>query len=467
MKKAEAVLEKVLKRITPDDVLRNETNKALASIKKATEDIIKPLKLNYTLAGSYLRDTWLPDKKEFDIFILFPESVTRENLEKMGLDIGKKIVKSLKGTYEIAYAEHPYIRAAIGEYAMDLVPCYDIRDAGKIKSAVDRTPHHNRYILKNLTPELPSEVRLLKQFCKGIGVYGSDLRVEGFSGYLSELLIIKYRSFKNLLIEAGKWEAGEVFIDLKSHHKGKKPDVHGKYPDQPLIVIDPVDRNRNVAAALSPANFEKFKEGAKSFLKEPAEKYFKPGRAVNVKGLSKAINKRKTMIISILFGRPDVVDDIIYPQMRRSAKRLKNMLEDADFRVIGQAVWCDEKDGIIFLELEVWSLPKIKKLIGPPTFSKKHSDEFTKKYKDIGRIWVEGKNLVTEVKRQFTDADKFVEHSLSVKKSILLKEGIASHIAESLSKDFSLLTDRMIIKKAEGSSEFAFFLSDYFKNKIL
>jgi len=153
--------------------------------------------------------------------------------------------------------------------------------------------------------------------------------------------------------------------------------------------------------------------------------------------------------------------------MRRSAKRLRNMLEGADFRVIGQDVWCDAKDCVLFLELEVWSLPKIKKLIGPPTFSKKHSDEFTKKYKDKGRIWVEGKNLVTEVKRQFTDAEKFVEHSLGVKKNILLQKGIASHVAESLSKDFSLLTDRMIMKKADGSSGFAFFLSDYFKNKIL
>jgi tRNA nucleotidyltransferase (CCA-adding enzyme) len=332
---------------------------------------------------------------------------------------------------------------------------------------VDRTPHHNTYILNNLAPPLSSEVRLLKQFCKSIGVYGSDLRTEGFSGYLSELLIIRSGSFLNLLRQAGNWEAGRVFIDLERHHKDRRPDVARKYPSQPLIVIDPVDRNRNVAAALSPANFEKFKESAKAFLRGPSGKYFRPGKAVNVKSLSKTLKQRKTKVVSIVFKRPDVVDDVIYPQMRRSARRLKSMLEDADFRVIGQDVWCDDRECVIFMELEVWNLPKIKKLTGPPTFSKKHSDEFTKKYTGRGRIWVEGNNLVTEISREHTDAVKFITKSLKAGKGRLHDTGIASYVAGSLSRGFSLLSDAGAIRKAEGSNEFAFFLGNYFKNKIL
>jgi tRNA nucleotidyltransferase (CCA-adding enzyme) len=467
MANAEAVLEKVLKRITPDEKERERTGGALSSIRKATEDAIKPLNLKYTLAGSFLRDTWLPDKLEFDIFILFPESVTRERLEKTGLDVGKKIVKALKGTYEIAYAEHPYIRAKVGGYDVDFVPCYDIKDASKIKSAVDRTPHHNRYILKNLNPKLSSEVRLLKQFCKSIGVYGSDLRVEGFSGYLSELLIIHSRNFLNLLRRAKDWEAGRVFIDLEGHHKDRKTDLKKKYPNQPLIVIDPVDWKRNVGAALSPANFEKFKESAGSFLKAPSLKYFRLSRTVNVKGISKTFKARRTRIIGIVFRRPDVVDDVIYPQMRRSARRVANMLEDADFGVLGHDVWCGSRNCVLLLELEVWSLPKIKKLTGPPTFSKRHSDEFTKKYEGRGRIWVEGSNLVTEIGRQHTDAERFLRARLKAKKPDLLQLGMASYVADSMSWRFSVISDEKVIRKAENCDEFAFFLSDYFKNKIL
>jgi tRNA nucleotidyltransferase (CCA-adding enzyme) len=467
MTTADKVVEKVLRKITPSDNERAATGRALDAVKKATEDVIRPMQLKYTLAGSFLRDTWLPDKKEFDIFILFPESVTRENLEKIGLDVGKKIVKALKGTYEIAYAEHPYIRAVIGGFAVDFVPCYDIRDASKIKSAVDRTPHHNRYILHNLTPRLSSEVRLLKQFLKSIGVYGSDLRTEGFSGYLSELLIIKYRGFLNLLRQARNWEAGKIFIDLAGHHRKGRPELKKRYPNQPLVAIDPVDRNRNVAAALSPANFEKFKESSKAFLTTPGEKYFRLDRRVSLRGLENEVNKRKTRMLAIVFRRPDIVDDVIYPQMRRSAKRIKNMLEDADFRVIGHDVFCDVKECIIFTELEVWSLPKIKKVIGPPTFSKKHSDEFTKKYSGRGRIWVEGTSLVTEVKREHTDAGKFLAKVLKTGKKQLHDAGIASYVAESLPRGFSLLTDGGVIRKAGANNGFAFTLGNYFKNKIL
>ncbi|UCD03378.1 MAG: CCA tRNA nucleotidyltransferase [Candidatus Aenigmatarchaeota archaeon] len=466
MNRADSVIEKALKRITPSAAERKNTEAVLSRIKQVTEDVIKPLHLKYTLAGSFLRDTWLADKREFDIFILFPESVTREGLEMKGLQIGKKIVKSLGGTYEIAYAEHPYTRATVEGYALDLVPCYDIKDAGKIKSAVDRTPHHNRYMTKNLKPILSSEVRLLKQFSKSIGVYGSDLRVEGFSGYLSELLIIRYRSFLNLLREAGKWEAGRVFIDLEKHHR-TRPDTKSKYPNQPLIVIDPVDRNRNVAAALSPANFEKFRESAKAFLEKPSDKYFSLDRKVNIKGLSKTLKSRKTRMLALSFSRPKVVDDVIYPQMRRSARRIKSMLEDSDFRVIGYDVWCDDRECLIFLEMDVWDLPKIKKLTGPPTFSRQHSDEFTKKYRGKGRIWVEGDRLVTEVKREFTDAGQFLKKVMGAKRKTLLDSGIASYVAESVSKSFSLISGAALIKKAARNDELAFSLSDYFKNKIL
>lgn len=171
---------------------------------------------------------------------------------------------------------------------------------------------------------------------------------------------------------------------------------------------------------------------------------------------------RNTRIISLVFSRPDVVDDVTYPQMRRSAKRISSMLEDSDFRVIGHDVWCDDKECLMFLELEVWSLPSIKKLTGPPTFSKKHSDEFSKKYRGRGRIWVEGDRMVTEVKREFTDAEKFLRKELTSGRKSLMDKGIASYVAGSVSKSFSMISGSALIKKAEGNNELAFFLSDYF-----
>ena len=268
MGKTEGMLKAVLKRISPGPAEKKRTEEVLQRIMSAAGEVAKKRGLKRTLAGSYLRDTWLPDKKEFDIFIMFPESVPRERLEKEGADAGKSIVRKLGGKFEIAYAEHPYIRAVIGGYSVDIVPCYDIKNPGRIKSAVDRTPHHNRYILKMLRPNLSGDVRLLKRFCKSMGVYGSDLRVEGFSGYLLELLVIKYGSFRNVVAEAAGWNAGRMIIDIEGHHGGKQKEREAmkRFRGQPLVVIDPVDKKRNVAAALSSANFELFKETCKAFL---------------------------------------------------------------------------------------------------------------------------------------------------------------------------------------------------------
>ncbi len=74
---------------------------------------------------------------------------------------------------------------------------------------------------------------------RGCGVYGSELKTQGFSGYLTELLIIHYGSFENTVKEACFWKPGEK-IDLMQHSKIKY--------DEPLVMVDPTDPKRNVAA---------------------------------------------------------------------------------------------------------------------------------------------------------------------------------------------------------------------------
>ncbi|MFH0956794.1 MAG: CCA tRNA nucleotidyltransferase [Candidatus Aenigmatarchaeota archaeon] len=468
MNRTELLLKKVLKRVIPTEKDREKTEEALKRIRAETQNVVKPLGIGYTLAGSYLRDTWLPDKKEFDIFIMFPEKVPRERLEKDGLSAGKAIAKALGAKVTIAYAEHPYVKATVGGYMVDFVPCYDIKEPGRIKSAVDRTPHHNTYILKRLTGELSSEVRLLKQFCKGTGVYGSDLKVEGFSGYLTELLIIKYRTFRNVLSEARHWEAGKIFIDLEGHH-GQHPGPKDMFPGQPLAVIDPVDRNRNVAAAVSCASFEKFRARCASFLESPDESYFFPRKeTLSAGALSSAFRKRKTFPLAVVFSRPaGIVDDIVFPQMRRSARRMEGMLSGADFRVMGSGVFCGEKECAVFLELEVWTLPSVRRVVGPTVFSCAHSGEFRKKYEGEGRLFVDGQDWVAEVGREVTEAQKALSVALKKSDAALMGAGIASHVARGIGKGFSILSGAGLFSKARSSKGFAAFLTEYLKSQTL
>jgi tRNA nucleotidyltransferase (CCA-adding enzyme) len=433
-----------------------------------------------------MRNTWLPNKKEFDIFIMFPESYSRETLEKLGLDIGKKITKKLRGEHVIAYAEHPYVRAKVftkpviekrmlrkkevagSSYEIDIVPCYAVKSAEKIKSAVDRTPFHNKWLYDNMSPALASQVRLLKQFAKGIGVYGSDAKVLGVSGYLCELLIIQYKSFKHFLDHASKWEAGQVFIDLEEHHKDDRDSISKEFKTQPLIVIDPVDPKRNVASNFSPENFVKLVKSSRDFLEKPGSQFFFPEKEkANSGELKKIMESRGTRMLGLKFQKPDVIDDILWPQLRRTSRRLASILREHEFIVMGKDTFCTEKDCIMIFEMEVWSLPKIRKLTGPFISARKHSDEFISKYRGSGRIWVEGSAWVAEIKRKFTEADQKLKDSLKDTEKNLLAKGIASHPAHVISKKFEILDSKEILKLAKKNPGFAEFLKNYFGKRVV
>ena len=351
------LLSQVLKEIKPkkedERKVTSLANKCLKMAKKMAKKYgAKPM-----LVGSLTRKTWLPDKKEFDVFILFPPEVSVSSLEKRGLSIGKKLIKKLGGTYVIEYAQHPYVSGTVKGVSIDVVPCFAVKDASSIKSAVDRTPFHVRWLKKHLKKKQADDVRLLKAFLKSHELYGADAKTQGFSGYLTELLIIKYKSFLGLLKACSKWTVGEI-IDLEKHYpKSEHRKIRKMFKGQPLIVIDPVDKNRNVAAALSVENFFKFKKYARDFLEKPSRESFfgKERRALTDVEFSRIRFSRGTKIVLVMFKPPKVVPDILWPQLRKFGERLKNILEEKkyEFRVYGWDVYTNEEDlALVLLEME-------------------------------------------------------------------------------------------------------------------
>ncbi len=140
-------------------------------------------------------------------------------------------------------------------FEVDLVPCYLVEDASRLMSAVDRTPFHTKYVGSRIIGR-EDDVLLLKQFMKGVNVYGSELKVGGFSGYLAELLVLCYGSFAAVLQAASAWRPGQR-LDLEGHGIGRH--------DEPLIMVDPVDPGRNVAAALTLDKMLQFASGGALF----------------------------------------------------------------------------------------------------------------------------------------------------------------------------------------------------------
>lgn len=459
MDKTDRILAAVLKKVTPDQRAQQAITAITQRVQEAAQEVSAPHGFRYTLAGSFLRDTWMPHKKEFDLFILLPEDLDRQTLEEKGLEIGRRIVQKLGGAYKVAYAEHPYVRAQIQGYSIDIVPCYHVASAAQIKSAVDRTPFHNRWLAEHFRKEQAGQARLLKQFTTGLGIYGSDAQTEGFSGYLSELLIVHYGSFRRLVTEAARWEPG-MHIDLMKH---KDPGV--RFAD-PLIVIDPVDPKRNVAAVLSPANFMRLVSACRQFVQKPSLTFFFPTtRRPRIGTLRQTMKKRGTRLIAVQFRRPDVLPDIWYPQLRKTAKRLEHILAEYDFRAMNSGVWSSGAQAVILFEMEVWSLPRTRKLRGPEIFARKRARQFLTKYRS-GRTWVEGDCWVAEISRKYQAADAKLRDTLSETAAILRAKGIASLVAESVAKRFALLDEKRMLALAKKEADFAVFLDGFFSKTV-
>ncbi len=227
-----------------------------------------------------------------------------------------------------------------------------------------------------------------------------------------------------------------------------------------MIVIDPVDPNRNVASVLSPPNFVRFVAAAKAFLARPSGEFFFPQHEVDVNKLERLLLERETKMLAVEFARPNVLPDILYPQLRKTAQRLAKVMKENEFAPMGYEVFSDGRSYII-LELEVWKLPHGRKLVGPPVFSRVHTRQFVGKYRGKGRVWTEGDKYVAEIKREFTTADSKIMEFLGDDVDVLKEKGIASYIAESVCKGFRVLDEGGIIRRAKKDNEFAWFLWEY------
>lgn len=423
------ICKAVIARIRPDEGEKRQVKAVIgiiiAKINKTALE--RDIEAHAISVGSTARNTWISGEADIDIFIMFPAEMSEEDLKEKGL----ALAKSISDRYEERYASHPYIHAYFydaevrTEHEADLVPCFSVKDASLLKSAVDRTPFHNEYVTKRI-PGLEEEVLLLKQFLKSAGIYGSEQRRKGFSGYLCELLVLRYSSFAALLRNASKWQYGER-IEIEGGGKYKGEDA--------LIVIDPVDPNRNVAAAVSLDSFCRLIDAARDFLACPDASFFamEKKKEMSRAEFEKRIKERGTEFVMVLFEAPDVVEDILFPQLRKAEASVTNLIERNGFTVYRSDVSVEGDKAFLIFELLVWNLPQVKKHVGPPVTSKYHSEQFKSKYKPIHfRKRIENGRYVVEVERKYTDV-------VGLLKNELRSCSLGKQVSESIDREYEVL----------------------------
>jgi tRNA nucleotidyltransferase (CCA-adding enzyme) len=433
--------------VDPDPGERERLRDAVEAVLRETRAAIAdlPVEADAMQVGSTARDTWTSGDRDVDVFVRFPPDLDRERLEEYGLAVGHAVLPD--GREE--YAEHPYVTGEYDGFAVDLVPCYRLESTSGIRSAVDRTPFHTRYLDERLGDELAAEVRLCKAFLKGVGVYGSDLRTRGFSGYLTELLVLDHGGFRPLLSAAADWHPP---VRLDPGETGSDASF-----DDPLVVIDPTDPDRNVAAVLARENLARLQHYARIALSDPSEELFRPADPdpIGAAAVRDHVRRRSTDPVALRFEAPDVVEDQLYPQLRRTLSNLVEELDRRGFEAVRSRTFADG-DAVLLVELASADLPAVERHEGPPVHVREHAAGFFEKYEgtDVYGPFVERDRYVVERDREFDDARAFLNGDA------LFEVGIGPAVERALREGYDVVAGEDV---AELTDEFGVELRRYFQ----
>lgn len=462
----EQVCKKVLEKIIPKSRERASIETLADKLEKRVRAAAAELKVEaiVRVEGSVAKDTWLSKEPDVDVFMRVSKTIPRKSLGEVCLNVARKATEGSKQVER--FAEHPYLEAFVDETRVNIVPCYNIK-RGEWLSATDRTPFHTDYMNKHLDERLRNEVRLLKKFMKGIGVYGAEIKIGGFSGYLCELLILHYGGFVNTLKAFAQHEQRIIF-DIENYYKDRKGEIDLLF-NEPLVAIDPVDKGRNVASAVQPQKLHLFAAASQHFLKNPDEQFFYPEEtvALTVKELKLKLAKHGSALVFVTFGKVDAVPDVLWGQLYKSQRSLSKLVELNDFLLLRDTAWSDDKSVNMFiLELEQRILPPVKIHLGPPLEKEQECEKFVTKYLNNSTVvsgpFVENGRWIVEIKRKYTDVVALLEEKL---KDGGKNAGVAEQISHVLSRDFRIFVNDEIVQTYEKNIETAKFLIDFLSGK--
>ena len=351
--------------------------------------------------GSYAKGTWTPEKIDVDIFVKLKKSISEKKFSELGKKIGFNALKKYRPY--VRYSEHPFVEADINGVGVNVVPCYDIKK-GEWKSAADRSTFHTEFMGANLTGSMKDDIRILKCFLKINGMYGAEIAKQGFSGYVCESLVYYLGSFENVLKKMAKLQNNEMI--------GESPRKF----ESPIVIIDPIDRNRNLGAAISIDNVTDFVLIARNFLKKNSISYFKEKTKMKIpKELA-----NNTLVIN--FKYKERSDDIVYGQIKRASNSIESQLSKEGFKVLrNDAIAYDENKASLLFLFESLTISKNEVRTGPEVFSSIFASKFINiNSKKSKLMWTDKDGKLQSLQsRRYDNAKKY------------LSDLIKNHIGES------------------------------------
>ena len=264
------------------------------------------------------------------------------------------------------------------------------------------------------------------------------MKVQGFSGYVCEVLTLRYGSFQKVIEALSKLRENEI-VSIEDYDK----DLAASFKS-PLVILDPVDTTRNLGAANSPRNVAKLVFQARRFLEKPSIAYFGERR--------KKLSPPKTLLertLVVTFRSKWRSPDILWGQLRKSAAAVANKLDTLGFHILRTSVASDESSQSAFLFLfPEEKIGRMHARKGPEYF---RGDEVRNYYEKNRRkailTWIGEEGRVESVfPRDITNATDALKKLLSKQ---IDSTGVSEEIKREISKGFKVSSGKLLVRKRD------------------
>lgn len=401
--------DEILKKISPDSEEITALNNSLETVKSLIEDFAK--KHNFSVevvaGGSTAKGTFLKGSFDVDIFVRFKSKGDLSNmLEKVIMDLSEK----LNVAVEKVHGSRDYFQFEYKGFFFEIVPVKFINSLDEMENVTDMSPLHVFWVKKKLNEKLAGDIRLAKQFCKSCDVYGAESFINGISGHVLDILIIEYGSFDNFIKEVSNW-SGITIVDPEKKHSNVLKELNQAKLVSPLIVVDPIDLNRNASAALSKKKYNKLIATCRKFLKQPDVSFFEI-KPFDLKSLqSKQLDNELLFVVSCVpvEGKKDVVATKILKVFEFIERHLR--LYNFSIRFCDWHYSPNQSELFFFVKNEI--LEKQFEREGPPIKNKSDALRFKKIHGD--KVYERDGRLFVKVNREFINPINCISHLIKQK----------------------------------------------------
>ncbi len=394
----ESIKKVVLKKIKPTLLEEKKTEKVVLEFESKIKKVLEEKKIKFFLGGSYAKNTWLSKSKDIDVFLKFDKKKYYEkDISKIAYEILKEHFK-----IEVLHGSRSYFNIKFKSLNFEIIPVYDIKSVKEKKNIMDLSPLHVEYVNSRLKNN--DDVRILKYFLKQNNLYGAESYIEGFSGYVCELLIIYYNNIEELFYNVLEWKE-ETYIDIEGYYNNileAKKVLKEKW--NVLTIIDPVQEDRNASKSLNKKNYEEFKKIIKEFYKNTSLKFFKK---------KKKYFKKPYYIIK-LYGIKEK-KDVSASMLKKTAEYIIRSLKNKNFS-IKSLYYYEEKNNVLILKIKVKKTIIDNVIEGPIIKYKKALEEFYKKHDKKNCFIKKDKVYCKEGKKSFEKEIKKIILEENIKK---------------------------------------------------